>query len=241
MKKNLITNLIKMKNKKILTWLLLTAVVVGWIWATTFANDSTNSWTTNMTKQFWRMNNLTTEQKAEMEAMKVIFDKKKAWTTLTADEQAKLDAFEANRPAWMKIGKWHWNRWWEMGWKWFKWLDLTDAEKTALATMTDTEKQTFFETKMAEQKSKMTAHENVIDKVLAWSTLTSEEETIKQEIIKERADRKSKMAEMESKMSEIKPILEKKKAWTTLTSDEQTKLDAFEAQRPEWKWFWRGK
>jgi hypothetical protein len=33
--------------------------------------------------------------------------------------------------------------------------------------MTDAEKQTFFETKMTEQKTKMEAHENVIDKVLA--------------------------------------------------------------------------
>jgi hypothetical protein len=33
--------------------------------------------------------------------------------------------------------------------------------------MTDSEKQTFFETKMTEQKAKMITHENVIDKLLA--------------------------------------------------------------------------
>jgi len=37
-------------------------------------------------------------KKAEMEAIKVIFNKQKAWTTLTSDEQAKLDAFKASMP-----------------------------------------------------------------------------------------------------------------------------------------------
>jgi Tfp pilus assembly protein FimV len=88
---------------------------------------------------------------------------------------------------------------------------------------------------MATQKAKMEAHENVIDKVLAWSTLTSEEETIKQEIIKQRAEMKTKRVEMEAKIAEVKTILEKKKAWTTLTSDEQAKLDASHSE-----WHWKG-
>ena len=44
---------------------------------------------------------------------------------------------------------------------------LTDEEKTALESMTDEEKQTFFETKRAQQKAKMEARESVIDKLLA--------------------------------------------------------------------------
>jgi hypothetical protein len=88
---------------------------------------------------------------------------------------------------------------------------------------------------MTEQKTKMEAHENVIDKVLAWSTLTSEEETTKQEIIKERAEKKLERETREAEMVTIKPILEKKKAWTTLTSDEQAKLDVFQSE-----WHWKG-
>ena len=227
-----------MKNKKLLTGLLLTTVVVSGIWAS-FAADTASTWTTDTNRIFRKMPELTEAQKAEMEVIKTIIEKKKAWTTLTSDEQAKLTAFEANRPAWIR--RWHGDRWWKMWERWFWFAELTDAEKTALESMTDTEKQEFFEKKREEQKAKMESHENVIDKLLAWSTLTSEEETIKQEIITQRAERKLKQAEMEAKMAEIKPILEKKKAWTTLTSDEQTKLDEFEAQRPEGKWFWRGR
>lgn len=163
-----------MNNKKLLTWLLLTTVVVGWIGAT-FASDSTNTWVTNIKKVF---------------------------------------------------------RWERGGMGFFMGANLTDAEKTALESMTDAEKKTFFETKMTEQKAKMDAHENVIDKLLAWVSLTSEEETLRQEIIKERSERKTKIAEMEAKMEEIKPILEKKRNWETLTADEQKKLDEFESTRP---------
>ena len=41
---------------------------------------------------------MSSEQKAEMDAIKTILDKQKAGTTLTSDEQAKLDAFEASHP-----------------------------------------------------------------------------------------------------------------------------------------------
>lgn len=171
-----------MKNKKILTGLLIATVVVSWVWAS-FASDTTNSWTANINK---------------------VFNWVRAW----------MGKF---------MGAW-----------------LTDAEKTALESMTDTEKQTFFETKRTEQKVKMEAHENVIDKLLAWSTLTSEEETLRQEIIKERAERKLERETREAEMEAIQPILEKKRNWETLTTDEQTKLDAFEANRSG-KWWMRGR
>ncbi|NDK08545.1 hypothetical protein EOM39_04870 [Candidatus Gracilibacteria bacterium] len=227
-----------MKNKKLLTGLLLTTVVVSGIGAS-FAADTASTGTTNTNKVFRKMPELTEAQKAEMEVIKTIIEKKKAGTTLTSDEQAKLTAFEANRPAGM--GRGQGNRGGKMGERGFGFAQLTDAEKTALESMSDTEKQEFFEKKREEQKAKMEAHENVIDKVLAGSTLTAEEETIKQEIITQRTERKTKIAEMEAKIAEIKPILEKKKAGTTLTADEQTKLDEFEAERPEGKGFGRGR
>jgi len=216
-----------MKNKELLTWLLLTTVVVGWVWVS-FANDSTtSSGTTDTFKEFRKMPDLTDEQKAEMDAIKTIMDKKKNWETLTTEEQTKLDTFEANKTEW----KWFW---WGMWWKWhgrdgFMWQELTYAEKTALQSMTDTEKKSFFEQKRTEAEAKMTAEDNVIDKLLAWQTLTSDEETVRQEIIKERADIKVKKTEMDS----MRTIMEKKKNWETLTSDEQSKLDSFEASKTQ--------
>jgi len=44
------------------------------------------------------MPELTEAQKAEMEKIKTILDKKKAGTSLTDEEQTLLDKFEANKP-----------------------------------------------------------------------------------------------------------------------------------------------
>jgi hypothetical protein len=45
------------------------------------------------------------DMKAKMDAIKPILEKKKAWTTLTADEQAQLDAFKATNKQFWKMGK----------------------------------------------------------------------------------------------------------------------------------------
>ncbi len=103
--------------------------------------------------------------------------------------------------------------------------ELTDAEKTTLNTMSDSEKQAFFEKKITEMKAKRDAHEALIDKLLAGTTLTSEEETLRQEIIKERTEMKAKREEMEANRTKVQAILEKQKAGTTLTSDEQALLN----------------
>ena len=105
--------------------------------------------------------------------------------------------------------------------------ELTSAEKTALESMTDTEKKAFFETKQTENEAKKIAHETVIDKLLAGTTLTSDEETVRQEIITQRAEMKAKQVEMDA----MKAILEKQKAGTTLTDDETAKLTAFETNK----------
>jgi len=44
---------------------------------------------------------------------------------------------------------------------------LTDEEKTSLASMTDEQKQAFFEAKREAAKLKIEARESVIDKLLA--------------------------------------------------------------------------
>lgn len=130
-----------------------------------------------------------------------------------------------------------WKKWWMMMWgKMSKWMwfgmmwskvELTDEEKTKLQSMTDSEKQAFFEQKRTETESKIEAREAVMDKLLNWETLTDSDKVIVEEIKTQRAEAKKQREEMRAKMEEIKPILEKKKAWTTLTTDEQTKLDEF--------------
>lgn len=110
---------------------------------------------------------------------------------------------------------------------------LTDAEKTKLATMTDTEKQAFFETKMTAEKALRDAKETVIDKLINGETLSDAEKATLATIKTERAQEKAERADREAKMTEIKPILEKVRAGTTLTADEQAKLDAFKATMPK--------
>lgn len=62
------------------------------------------SWTMNMWKDFRMMNwsganipEMTDEQKAQMEEVKTIIEKKKNWETLTDEEQIILNQYEANR------------------------------------------------------------------------------------------------------------------------------------------------
>ena len=105
-------------------------------------------------------------------------------------------------------------------------MELTDAEKTALESMSDTEKKAFFDKKRTEMETKMEARDTVIDKLLAGTTLTPDEEKIRQEIITERTAMKAKRAEMKAQMEKIKTIIEKKKSGQTLTTEEQTVLDS---------------
>lgn len=49
---------------------------------------------------------MTDEQKAQMEEMKTLMDKKKSWETLTTEEQEKLTQFEANRPTKDATNEW---------------------------------------------------------------------------------------------------------------------------------------
>ena len=96
---------------------------------------------------------------------------------------------------------------------------LTEAEMTALSSMTVTERQAFFEKKRTEMEATRKAHETVIDKLLAGTTLTAEEETIRAEIIKNRAERTAQREKMDT-------IRTKLQAGTTLTAEEQTLLDS---------------
>lgn len=120
---------------------------------------------------------------------------------------------------------------------------LTDEEKTALESMTTEEKQTFIETKKAEKKAEREAkkaqresYETVIDKLLAWETLTSAEENLRSEIIEKRAERKAKKEAKQAEMEEIRTIMEKKRAGEELTADEEAKIENLKSKFGKKRW-----
>ena len=98
--------------------------------------------------------------------------------------------------------------------------------------MTDTQKQEFFDKKRTEMESKMTAQNAVIDKLLAGTALTAEEEAIRKEIITERATLKAEREAREAKMQQVRTILQKQQAGATLTSDEEAILASMSQHKP---------
>jgi hypothetical protein len=104
--------------------------------------------------------------------------------------------------------------------------DLTPTEQTALTTMTPAQKRDFFDQKHTEMQARRDARESIIDKLLAGTTLTPDEDILRKTIITERAARVVKEMEMKAKMTEMKAIFDKKKAGTALTADEQKLLDS---------------
>ncbi len=154
-------------------------------------------------------NNSSTGSVNKTEIMDLV-KKVREGVSLTTDEQAKLDAIKLKK--WQKYEKFASGQTmsgsgFEMRWKmWMGWM---------------------MGWKMNEGR------ETVIDKLLAWTALTADEEILRAEIIKERAEMKAKKAEMDAKMTEIKAIMEKKKAGTTLTTEEQAKLDTMKKEMPK--------
>lgn len=176
-----------MKNKKILAaW--ISCLLLAWSLAPVSAWFHHN-WYAN-TKSTQKVE-LTDEQKALMESHRAIKDKLRNWETLTSAEEATLAEMKNTMWTWIWAGMGKWK--WMWSWTWIQKLNiLTDEERTAYNNMTDTEKQTFLQTKRDEQKTRMDSHQAVIDKILKGETLTSEEEAIKKEIIEYRANKKAR-------------------------------------------------
>lgn len=151
-------------------------------------------------------------------------------TTTTTDSTGGTTQNDA--PKFNGEHEWRWGRWMRGGEMWWTMTKLTDEEKTKLKSMTDAEKKAFFEQKRTEAEAKMEAREAVMDKLIAWETLSTDaEKAIQKEIIAERAAQKTARAEMKTKQAaeqksreEIKAIIAKKAAWTALTTDETNKL-----------------
>lgn len=178
-------------------------------------------------------------------AVVLLFSVTSAWIWVT---------FADDSSTW-STGTWVTNNWFfknfkDFGWfkhrkEWFK-NNLIDDEKTELASISDVEKKSFFDKKREEQivlmeknKADRELREWVIDALLAWKSLTSEQEILRNEIIKERAERKIQMLEREEEMTNFRAIMDKKKTWETLTSEEQTILDNSRHTKKDkgfWKW-----
>lgn len=96
---------------------------------------------------------------------------------------------------------------------------LSESEQASLESMSDTEKQAFFELKIKEERAKMEAREALFDKLLNGESLTDADKSLVTEIKTERA----KMKEEQVKMESIRTKLQNNE---TLTSEEQTMVDA---------------
>lgn len=226
-----------MTNKdKFFAWIVLTSL----LWAVSLSFVNADTGTTQTVKwNTW----ISAQPKADFEVIKPILDKKRAGTTLTADEQARFAVFKTSHSR-----QFHWeNRKWPRGSFGFKWRfsgpmeQLTDTEKTALQSMTDAQKQDFFDKKREIVKAQRDAKEAVIDKVLNGETLTATEQTLLTTIKKERAERKIEEQKRDAEIWVMKSIFDKVKAGTTLTADEQARLDAFKSTHQqeggfEWRW-----
>ena len=161
-----------MINKKILAPLLIGSIAV-------ISVGSTYAWFHHTWRWAWMQNiELTDEQKAQIELHHSIMDKVRNWETLTDSEQATLNEIQNST-----------HRIW--GWRWIEHMwGLTDTERATIENMTDDEIKAYIDWKMNEMKVKREKEEAVIDKLLAWEVLTNGEEAIRQEMIKDRAERK---------------------------------------------------
>jgi Spy/CpxP family protein refolding chaperone len=120
-------------------------------------------------------------------------------------------------------------------------IELTEEQKTQIESMSQDEKKAFFQTKKTEMHADREAKENVIDKLLAGETLTSDEEILKDEIIVQRAEKKLKMEERQANKEEMKTIIDKKKNGEALTQDEEAKLEEMKSHGKKWGkkgWKW---
>ncbi len=149
-----------------------------------------------------------------------------AWVWATFANDTNINS--KNMPFFKNLKKWSWMEYFKGG---LMKNNLTNEEKIALNSMTDEQKIEFYNKKTEEQLVKRGLKESVIDTLLAWGKLTSEQEVIRNEIIKERA-------EMKAKMEEFKTIMEKRKAWETLTNEEESMLEGFKYNK-KGKHFWK--
>lgn len=209
-------------NKKSVGLLILSAIVASLVVSWTNAN----------------MFNFTgSDDKTEMLKL---FQKSQSWETLTQGEQDLLNKIKDNF-GWVWLEN-HFKKWKNGNMKW-----LSAEEKTALESMTTEEKTAFYAKKRIERQAEMEAkkaereaHEAVIDRLLNWDKLTTDEQAILEQIKIKRAERKALSIANEAKMQEMKTIMTKKMNWETLTGEETVKLEELWGMKKGWMWMmWR--
>lgn len=131
---------------------------------------------------------------------------------ITDVEQATLDEARSNRVAHGGKRKGGWG--------------LTNEEKTLIETMSDEEKKAFFDAKKVEMKAKKDSHKAVIAKLVAWGTLSQDEELARVEILERLSGDKASAREGTD-------IIKKLVNGETLTADDQSSLDAMQAKYAE--------
>lgn len=209
---------------------ILSAVLVIWIASTGFASlsnadDSSSGSIANKFEKKIASMNLTEDQKANMTAAKDLIMKKKSGTDLTEAEQAQLDELKSILPK--REGK-HWGK--RGGKKGMK--NLTDEEKTALESMSDEEKTAFFETKKAERQDQKQAKKTVIDKLIAWTALTTDEEVLRNEIAEKMNSNEGKRGGKRGS-SENKELIKKLVNGESITVEEKATIVEMQTQRAE--------
>lgn len=167
-----------MLNKKILATIFASAFIISSL-STMHAYNGHNNW-------YWNWNHinkteLTDEQKVSFESNRLIMQKIRTWEELTSDEETFLNENRFNR-GWHHNWTWFWPIWKHMNF-------FTEDELEKFNSMTDLEKQNLIEEKRTEQINRQKQHETVINKLLNYEELTSDEELIRQEIIQARKAR----------------------------------------------------
>ena len=145
---------------------ILSVVLVVWIATTWFAGISAAN-----------SGNLLGQNSELRELIK----KSRSGETLSEEEQAALDALKWTLGEWFHEKKM--KKWWDGFGKRAGFAHLTEDEKVALRAMSDDEKKAFFDEKKAEMEVQKILHKNVIDKLIAWESLTADEEATRLEML----------------------------------------------------------
>ncbi len=193
-------------NNKILSAVLLTGIAASGFAGISAADDTQTGSLTD----------------TQHEAMHDLMDKLRAGETLTDSEQAELDELKSLRPERGGHTKDHFGKRKGFG-------HLTDEERTALESMSDEEKQAFFETKKAEMEAQKAAYKAVIDALIAGETLSTEQETLRAEMITRFEDEDNHHTHRRDGGDVILKLLQGE----TLTADEQTELADMQARHAE--------
>lgn len=153
--------------------------------------------------------------------IKELIMKARSGEDLSVQEQAKIDELKAQFSERKSDGK----RGYKGHGKRSGFKMLTDEEKAELESMSDEERQAFFEAKKEEMKAKKQAAKTLIDTLIAGGALTSEQETLRAEMLE-------KIAEHGGKRDNA-PVIEKLLKGEQLTDEDRAVIEEMQARKAE--------